>query len=183
MPPEDHRVPDSLAPGTPVVLVALVAVVLPLLACGLTDLGRDDQAPVQTSELEYTLREAEGGGALEVEIPFRFENRTGDEICLTNCNGGYAVALVHDAGERVWSPVLPACLSAPITIEPGETFRDTLEIFHGLEPHRFPKFEGDPEGIFRLDIVAAGHPGSGTSCRRELPAEERISNRFRLVRE
>lgn len=179
--PSERRPPAGrAAAATPLA----VAVCLFFLACdGMTGFERDGSALVQTSALEYTLRETGDGRALEVAIPFRYENRTDASICLTNCNGAYAVALVDGSGEVAWSPVLPQCLSPAITIEPGETLRDTLEVFHGLEPNLFPKVEEDPEGVFRLDVVAASRGGSGSSCGGErLPEEERTSNRFELER-
>lgn len=45
-----------------------------LLACGMTDLDRDTDAPIQTADLEYTLRQTASG--LEAEIPYEY-TRTG----------------------------------------------------------------------------------------------------------
>lgn len=180
--PIGRRPPEGRAAAATLLAVALS---VSFLACdGVTGFERDGSALVQTSALEYTLRETGDGRALEAAIPFRYENRTAATVCLTNCNGAYAVALVDESGEVAWSPVLPQCLSPAITIEPGETLRDTLEVVHGLEPNLFPKFEGDPEGIFRLDLVAASRGGAGPSCGGErLPEDERTSNRFELERE
>lgn len=170
---------DRAASG---VLAGLAAASL-LFACdGIADLERDLEPPVQTSALEYTLQETEDGRGLQVEIPFRYENPTDAPICLTNCNGAYAIALVDEAGEVAWSPALPECLSAAITIDPGETLQDTLDVFHGLDSNSFPKFEGDPEGVYRLDVVAASRPGAGPACGEQLPEDGRTSNRFALER-
>lgn len=181
-----HRpTPSRHAPGTETVLASgLLAALLPLLACGVTDLERDAEAFVQTSELEYTLRETEGGEGLEAEIPFRYDNRSAAPICMDHCNGAYGIGLVDESGETVWSAIVPLCLSPdPITIEPGETFRDTLHLFHGLEANRLPKIEGGPEGVYRIDVASASRSASGDGCGGEsVPEDERRSNLFRLVR-
>lgn len=175
----------SDTPGPVAVLAAgLLAALLPLLSCGVTDLDRDAEAAVQTSELEYTLRETEGGDGLEAEIPFRYDNRSAASICMNHCDGAYGIALVDASGETVWSAIVPQCLSPdPVTIDPGETFRDTLRLFHGLEANHFPKIEDGPEGVYRIDVASASRSASGDGCGGEpVPEDERRSNRFRLVK-
>lgn len=161
---------------------ALFLVVAVVGGCnGLTDSERDEGALIQTDALTYTLQEAPGGQALKAEIPYRYENRTNSTICIENCRGSFSVGLMDESGEIVWSPVVPLCLSQPITIAAGESYRDTLHVFHGLEPNLHPKFKGDPEGTFRIDIMAARR--NGESCGAEQVSRElRVSNAFKLER-
>lgn len=173
--------------------VAVLTVALANLpACGITDVERDTEPPVQTSELAYTLRETLDGRALEVEIPYRYENRTDAPICISHCNGAFSWHLEKRIREHlwksVWSPIVPECLSRPpITIGVGETFRDTLRIVHGLREKVHPKMDVDElEGIYRIDLTNAARFSSSSPefCGgRQLLKEQRISNRFVLRRD
>lgn len=179
---DGQQLPEPpLRRGLRVVAVSLI-VALAGGCDGVTDLERNGEALVQTDALTYTLRETPGGRGLEAEIPYRYENRTNSTICMENCRGSFRVGLVDDSGEIVWSPIVLLCRSTPITFAAGETYRDTLHVFHGLESNLHPQFEGDPEGTFRIEILSAGGPGE--SCQTdEVPRDLRVSNSFKLERE
>lgn len=172
-------VPTLLLPRGLSAAALLLAAVVAGGCDGVTDLEPDAAVSVRTDAATYTLRETPDGRGLETDIPFRFENGTITAICMAHCRGAFEIGLVDASGDLVWSPALPACLSSPpIRIPAGETYRDTLAVFHGLDPSRRPRFEGDPEGTFRVDVVAARGCGG-----EEVPAELRTSNAFELVRE
>lgn len=158
-------------------------------ACGVTDLERDTEAPVQTSELEYTLQETMNGDALSARIPYRYTNPTDAPLCMSHCQGAFFIGLDRKAGDgswrRAWSPVIPACLSeSPIQIAPGGTYRDTLRVFHALRDDLHPKIDADPIlGIYRINIMAASRPtGEGQCGTDEVPVDLRVSNPFELNR-
>lgn len=173
-------------------LKRVTAAILGLLltaACGVTDLERDTEAPVQTSELEYTLSETAGGDALATRIPYRYRNPTDAPLCMSHCQGAFFIGLDRKVGEdswrRAWSPIVPLCLSeTPIRIAPGGTYRDTLRVFHGLRDDLHPKIDADLIlGIYRINIVAASRlTGEGQCGTEEVPVDLRVSNPFELKR-
>lgn len=78
----------------------------------------------------HMLREQSGG--LDATIPYTYTNRTGDSVFLTNCNGDVSPSIQTRSGERWvdwWSPIMNECLSRPVIIAPGATYRDSLR-FH-----------------------------------------------------
>lgn len=163
--------------------ITSVVALLVVTACGVTDLERDTEAPIQTSRLEYVLREIREGDALATKIPFRYHNQTATAICITHCSGAYGIVLhklTPSGWRQVWSPVIPACLTKPpITIEPDDSFRDTLQVLHGVRENLHPKLDvGEFEGTYRIDIPAAAHCGAD-----RLAPENRVSNPFRLERQ
>jgi hypothetical protein len=131
------------------------------------------------------------GGGWETTIDFTFTNPLDETIYVVNCRGGLAVALERWDGEAwvpAWSPVLLQCLSPPIEIAAGESYRASIEVW-GSEPGRnhHPEFAVERlDGTYRLvwgnlvlrwrgDYVngAFGDP---------VPRELRVSNSFELRR-
>lgn len=174
-------------PVLPVIAVSLL-VAATLSGCGVTDVERDTNAPIQTDRLEYTLRPSDDGRALETEIAYAYENRTNAAICMTHCNGHFSIALEKRRGddwEAVWSPAIPECLTRPpITIDPGETYRDTLAVTHATPADAGPKIRAaELEGVYRIAIPAVSRLSSPDACGGpQVPERERISNRFVLRR-
>jgi hypothetical protein len=92
--------------------------------------------------------------------------------------------LVEGAWETVWSPLIPACLSPPITIAGGATYRVDLGIFGAVPGTNVaPQFTTtDLSGTFRLvwhslvydyqDHLPFGEP---------VPQESAMSNAFGLT--
>ena len=78
-----------------------------------------------------------------------------------------------------WSPTIPLCLSAPIVVAPGTTFRTRLLIFAGRPvTNTEPKFlVGTIDGAFRMIWGALSYSGP---AREMIPNDERISNRFSI---
>ena len=161
----------------------LVAAAVLLAACD-SPVSLSDPLLV-TDGPSYVLR-AEGLG-WRVEIPYTFTNRTGGPVYLVNCNGAFAIRLdrlVHNAWKEAWSPILPLCLSAPIVIAEGATFRTTLHVW-GARPNENagPQFDAsNPAGTYRIVWVGAvSRYQDELPFGPELPLEARVSNAFELV--
>lgn len=132
-----------------------------------------------TDTTSYVLR-SEGVG-WRTDIPYTFTNRTGSAVYLANCNGAFALRLdrrVDGLWKAAWSPVLPLCLSAPIVIAEGATFRTTLHVW-GARPNENagPEFDSsDPTGTYRIVwISAVSRLEPDGPFGPELPLEARVS--------
>ncbi len=122
-----------------------------------------------------------------VEIPYTFTNRTGAPVYIVNCRGAFGVQLERweqETWKAVWSPVLLACLGAPIVIEAGESRPYTLKVSAGeFGSNYHPQFDRpDPSGTYRIvwtDALSSFQdrlPFGG-----QIPLEHRVSNEFQLV--
>ncbi len=142
---------------------------------------RDVSAPVQTDSLAYQLRRTEI--FYEGRISLVFTNRDTRAVEITNCNGFTSVGLEKLVGERwvfAWSPVLADCLSRPIVVAPGATFRAEFGINAGRPgTNAEPKFEvSQVDGVYRVVWGSLTYVGPGSGV---VPASERTSNRFALI--
>lgn len=134
--------------------------------------------------------EREGGGRhtwYGGRIPYSFTNRTGSNVYLPNCRGGFHVRLeMEKAGEwvRIWSPVLLGCLSPPIVIEPDEVYETTLHVVGCLEGKCAPRLVLPPSSSTPVRILwgdaLSSYDEDGDPFGELIPLEERISNRFTL---
>jgi hypothetical protein len=177
--------------GPVVQVVVAVVVVGASVACeGATDpaapaVGRDPLALFQTDSLHYTLSASSLGH--EARVGVVFTNRTPRTAYFVNCNGATSISLEKLAGDQwqaVWTPPIPSCLSQPVTVPPGGSYRTDLRVF-GARPgsNIIPQFTTtDLTGVFRLvwhevvydyqDRLPWGEP---------LPRESTVSNRFTLT--
>jgi len=124
----------------------------------------------------------------EVQIPYSFTNRTGSKVYLENCRGSFSIFLqTKEDGEwsYTWSPVLPACLSPPIVIEPGEVYATILDLGGCTSGGSC----GPTLDLARVTSAPArivwGTGLSSYDADRHpfgelIPLEERVSNSFRL---
>lgn len=175
---------------SPLVLLAGLSSLVLLAACqNPLALPRDEAAPIQTDRLEYTLRPSDSGlDGVETRIRYEYTNRTDGPLFIVNCRGATSIVLEREiAGqwEVVWANIIPACLSPAIELGPGQTIERELLVFGG-DPgcNCVPKFEvEDREGVYRMvltDVTSSFDPGSHPFGPL-LPAEQRRSNRFRIV--
>ncbi len=126
-------------------------------------------------------------GYWEGTIGYTWENRTGGDVFLVNCNGGFALHLERWNGSGwtpAWGPALPDCLSAPIVIAGGERRSFTLQVL-GADPgsNWAPAFDRkDPAGWYRLVWTAAlsSFDGSTYPFGEAIDAEHRTSSPFRI---
>ena len=129
---------------------------------------RDTSAAVQTDSLAYRLVRTDV--SYDGRIAFAFTNRDARSVEITNCLGTTTVGLEKLVGDRwvlAWSPTLPLCLSAPIVVAPGATYRTELLISAGRPGTTTePKFlAGTVDGVYRMIWGALSYsgPARGTS--------------------
>lgn len=138
----------------------------------------------RTDSVAYTLRARDNGYAAVIGVTFT--NRTSDTTYFVNCNGSVGVSLeklIEGNWRNAWSPVLPACLSSPITVAPGATRRMPIEVFGGFPgSNTYPQFAvAEISGVYRAVWNSAvtryqNHLPFGEP----LPLAQRTSNRFTL---
>ncbi len=150
-----------------------------------TTVTRDTTALFQTDSLAYSLRL--GGDWYQGEIGVTFTNRTSGKVYIVNCGGSTGLRLekrVAGQWQGVWSPIMPACLSKPITVPAGATYRTRIAISAGvIGTNTAPQFASpDITGEYRAvwfevlssyqDQLPFGEP---------LSLAARVSNRFVLT--
>jgi hypothetical protein len=167
-------------------LVATLA--LPACLAAQARITRDKGALFQTDSLRYRLRAADKG--YDGEIGVTFTNRTSGTVYITNCHGATAVSLekrVAGDWKNVWSPPIPLCLSPPITVPAGATYRTRIWIFGGYpEVNTYPKFSvTDIAGEYRAvwGQVLSSYQTDSLPFGAPLPMGHRVSNRFLLETE
>ena len=170
--------------------VAAAAVLASVACSGATDpaaapaVVRDTLASFQTDSLRYALSPSPPG--YETRVGVVFTNRAARTAYFVNCGGATSISmekLVGDQWQAVWQPPIPACLSQPIAVAPGGSYRTELRVF-GARPgsNVIPQFTTtDLSGVFRLvwhEVVFDYHdlPPWGEP----LPAASTVSNRFEL---
>jgi hypothetical protein len=115
-------------------------------------------AVVVTDRSSYTLQR--GSHGWQGEIAFEYTNATDRTISILNCRETFGLRLEKlEAGEWIaaWNPVVLMCLSRPIEIKPGATYRNTLDVFGGFQgSNHHPQFQVDEiDGTYRLVIESA----------------------------
>jgi hypothetical protein len=146
---------------------------------------RDSAALFQTDSLAYVLRA--DATTFDGAVGVTLTNRTGATLYIMNCGGSTGVTLekrVSGQWQGVWSPGVLACLSPPITVSSGGTYRTNIRVSGGFpQSNLYPQLAtADVAGEYRLvwrsvlssyqDPLPFGEP---------LPLEWRVSNRFTLT--
>ena len=164
---------------TTVVLAACASPPAPTVA-------RDENALFQTDSLRYTLREVVGFG-YETRITAHFTNLTGATAYFVNCNGTTMLHLEKLAGEqwtRAWSPVVPLCLSPPITVASGRSYEFRIPLFAAKpDANAEPKFTvPDIPGVYRIvwSDALSSYDENKQPFGTPLSLEQRVSNSFTL---
>ena len=158
---------------------------LPACDAAQAQITRDIGALFQTDSLRYTLRATSWG--FDGEIGVTFTNRTSGTVYIVNCKGATGVFLEkHLAGQwrYVWAPPIQLCLSRPITVVPGATYRTHVRLVGG-SPESFlaPKFStSEIAGEYRAvwGQVLSSYLSDSAPFGVQLPIGQRVSNRFRL---
>jgi hypothetical protein len=148
-------------------------------------IARDIGATFQTDSVGYTLRAGTSG--YEGQIGVVFTNRTPGAVYIVNCGGATQLRLEKLVGgewKYAWAPYIPLCLSPPITVAPGETYRTGIRVFGGYAGSKtYPQFEvGDIAGVYRavwLNVLSSYQDRAPFG--EVLPTELRVSNRFTLL--
>lgn len=148
---------------------------------------------LSTESSTYRLRT--DGVTERTSIPFAYRNARAEALYHPTCrpSGGPPTVAVMierlDGGIWVpaWSQALPQCLSDPLVIQPGETFRDTLEVVLHPQDSIHPGIlvpGQDVEGTYRLvwtQLLRTYDP-DGYPFGEEIPFPERASRSFGLSR-
>jgi len=146
-------------------------------------LTRDSAALFQTDSLVYAMRTDHGVAG---DIGVALTNRTTGPIYILNCSGSTGLALEKRVDGRwlgVWSAVRQLCLSPPIIVPVGGTYRTRVYI-NGAPPETATRPQwlgGTVEGEYRLvwqQILSSYNDRAPFGDL--LPLEARISNRFTL---
>jgi hypothetical protein len=168
-------------------------VLLLCAACGdsaiepwqVTSFAAQDSVPqFRTDSTTYSLVTNSVG--FEARIRVMFTNRSIRTMYFVNCLGATRISIQHFDGTRwstFWSPIMAACLSAPITVRPGDTYAFEIRVFAGKPGSKvYPQFESTPDaGLYRViwnDAYFSYQPRLpwGTP----VPESQRVSNAFRL---
>lgn len=91
----------------------------------------EDAGPTafRTDSASYTLRATSTGYTADIRVVFT--NPTARPVYVVNCLGATMLWLERWTGGRwqiVWSPIIPACLSAPIVVAGGGDYRSVVGI-------------------------------------------------------
>lgn len=144
---------------------------------------RDSAALFQTDSLVYTMRTDHD---VTGDIGVALTNRTTGPLYIVNCSGSTGLALekrVDGRWQYAWSPVIPLCLSPPIIVPVGGTYRTRVYI-NGAPPESGTRPQwlgGDVAGEYRLvwQQVLSSYDDRAPFGEL-LPLEARVSNRFTL---
>lgn len=159
--------------------------------------GRADASgahPIRTGHDTYAF--TRDGDWERTRIDFGYDNGGPDTLYQATCraNGvgdpGLSMAVqrrVEDRWETAWVPILLACLSEPIVVPPGSTYRDTLEVtLHPQDSTLQPLLntEVDIEGTYRLlwQGLLRSYDAESYPFGEEVAESLRVSNAFRLER-
>jgi len=163
-------------------VAGLAVIIASATACSDATAPREPATPdFRTDSASYTLRA--GSIAYQGIISVSYTNHTGAAVSFANCMGTTDVELeklVSGAWVSVWSPVMPLCMSLPITVAPNATWRTTVYVSGAYpEVNADPKFSvTDVPGTYRAVWTQAtvGNTGAGDP----LPEVHRVSNAFML---
>lgn len=161
----------------------LLAVALGVVSCDSpTDVSWDGGPLLRTDGVEYQLIKHDPGG-WEVTIPYSYTNRTGSKVLLANCNGHVPPRLEMKRGNQWvtgWVAVELLCRSAPVEIEKGAVYHNTLRVYAAsFGSGSGPQFAfEDPNGTYRLSWDRAYREKNSKA--ETLPLKYRISNEFIL---
>ena len=174
-------------------LLIAVAVMWSTFGCkSSTEVEFSPRPALQTDGTSFRLEqfEQQRSAGYRVQIPYSFTNRSRTRIYLENCFGNFASSLeMQQDGQwiAVWGQPLLSCLSAPIVIERGEVFQDTLSASAALPGGSWgPQWIQTPEVSAEYRIVWLTGLSSYNLDGRQapgalIPLVQRTSNTFTLV--
>lgn len=144
--------------------------------------AQDSIALFQTDAPAYNFTTTSVG--TEGRIVATLTNRSGRTMYFVNCIGATGLSVQRldgDTWTRIWSPILPACLSAPITVPAGGTHTFDIRVFGGKAgSNSYPQFEGPLRtGLYRVMWHDAYFSyQSGLPWGEPVPESQRVSNSF-----
>jgi len=171
-------------------LLCAAAMVLSSFGCEATTPPEVEDTALVTDGTSFPFEKKNSLGHVwyRAEIPYSFTNRTGSNVYLLNCRGGFAVRLqVEEAGHwaHYWSPVILACLSPPIVIEPDEVYETTVNVVGCTSGGNCaPRLTLPSSASTRYRIMwgdgRSSYDHDGPPWGDLIPLEERVSNSFTL---
>lgn len=170
-----------------------VAGVLFFISCGAPDTSSEsasaspaaDKSPplLTTDSTEYTLQ-WDGRGWFTT-IRFEYQNSSGDTLYVVNCNQHVTLNVQKRDSLRwtdFWYGATDACLSAPIEIAPGATYRGELPIWGAPAGNTSTTafVSDDFSGTYRLkwNQLLRNYTGQPPHLGDTLPELQRVSNHF-----
>lgn len=144
-----------------------------------------DGSPMQTTATVYRLRSHPAGVA--ADIVYTYTNSSGAPVYLINCNGDVSPSFQRERDgkwENAWGPGTNACLSPPVVISAGDTYRDTLQMVVAEQDGEFYNeiISADSGRRYRLiwHQALSSFDDNARPFGPDLPIEQRVSNPFVL---
>ena len=142
---------------------------------------------VEIDGTSFRIEERNGWWRTTDDLYYTFTNRTGERVYFVNCLGTIDISLERKepgSWREVWRPVLAACLSAPIVIQPDSVYRGALMLY-GAAPgnnNAFPRLHRlNPPGTYRLVLMGALSSYQDRSPPGDpIALAHRTSNEFRI---
>lgn len=123
--------------------------------------------------------------AVQLTIETEYTNTTENTVYFIGCHHPSAPQLQKYQGGKwvtVYSPIENQCLSPPWDIAPGETYRETYQVYGYLPGHNAaPTFDASIPGRYRLVRDIYQQLSDPLHESELLPFSERISNEFTLI--
>jgi hypothetical protein len=169
----------------------LIVSVTLLGGCALRDSPLEPSAAVrngtpwlQTDRAEYVLREE--GQVLAVDFELVYENRLDQAVAVPTCHSPMRPIVERRVGGEwvhAWSPVELMCITSPLVIPAGGSYRFRYPVRLGMwDLESWPRSsEGGINGTHRLVWFVGAHDRrADNGLGAPLPLEYRVSNEFVL---
>src|SRR5690349_19559586 len=162
---------------------------LATLGCASLTAGGGKGPPIRTDRSSYVVRDTNGLASLTIRMTYT--NNTGQRVYIPSCQGPQPPRLQKQVGDSwvvAFAPNILACESAPVQVNPGDSYPYTFSILAGMPGTSYvPRFAvSEIPGTYRIlwEIVTdvVGNPSRPVATRNPLPVDEEISNTFQLRR-
>ena len=141
---------------------------------------------MRTDATAYQLRSHPAGVA--TRIVYSYTNSSGAPIYLVNCNGDVSPSIQRERDgkwENAWGPGTNACLSPPVVISSGETYRDTFDMIVSRDDGAFHGEITSADNRRRYRLIwhqaLSSFDVNARPFGPDLPIEQRTSNPFTLA--
>lgn len=157
------------------------------VACSATSQPIDNSA-IRTDQLIYHAEIIHNPQpAVQLTIETEYTNTTDNTVYFIGCNQPSAPQLQKYRDGKwvtVYSPIENLCLSPPWEIAPGETYRDTYQVYGYLPGYNAaPTFDAPIPGRYRLVREIYQQLSDSLTESELLPFSERVSNEFTITNE
>jgi hypothetical protein len=158
-------------------------------SCAAAMAGSANGPPIQTDRTSYVVRDSAGLASLTIHMTYT--NNTKQRVYIPTCRGPQPPRLqkkVDDTWVVAFAPNILACESAPIAVDPGDTYPYTFRVLAGMPGSNYvPRWTvSEIPGTYRVlwEIVTdvVGNPVRPVATRNPLQVDQMISNTFELMR-